>query len=277
MAKDQTNYSRKSVHQIPDIPELQTLLNPIVTQIVSSYAPPITRTINGHSLENDIVLTAADVGARANNWLPTTEEINAMKSRSDAVEDNFVAFDEKGDSKDSGKNANSFLPHKYTADDATEVLRVDNNGIVQSVPQEDLIDFIKQYNNNKPYRANEVFYYEDPVEGISIWTTTTPHEAEGFNANHNIMLAKVGVSNRELHPTLSTPANDSKFVLSGSIQQIMQGLLNNIKNLQDRVKSIEDDYVHTDTPKVKLNVSSVESTPQQGYFIVRIDPTDILK
>lgn len=277
MAKDLTNYSRKMVEQLPDLPELQTLLNPLVVSIVSSYAPPMTRTINGHTLEHDIVLTAADVGARANNWLPTTEEINAMKSRPTATEGNFVMFDEKGDSKDSGKNANSFLPHKYTKDDATEVLRVDNNGIVQSVPQEDLIDFIKQYDNKKPYRANEVFYYEDPVEGMSIWVATTPHEAEGFNANHNIMIAKVGVSNKELHPTLSVPANDAKFILSGSIQQLMQGLANNIKNLQDRVNVIEGDYVHTDTPKVKLNVSSVESIPQQGYFIVRIDPTDILK
>lgn len=277
MAQNNSNYSRKMVAQLPDLPELQTLLNPLVTQIVSSYAPPMTRTINGHSLEHDIVLTAADVGARSNNWLPTTEEIGALKMRPDAPEGNFVIFDEKGDSRDSGKNINSFLPHKYTKDDATEVLRVDANGTVQSVPQEDLIDFIKQYDNNKSYRANEVFYYDDPVEGMSIWVTSLPHEAEGFNAAHNIMIAKVGVSNRDLHPTLTNPANDAKYVLSGTLQQIMQGLLNNIKNLQDRVSVIEKDYVHTDTPKVKLNISSTESTPQEGYFIVRIDPTDILK
>ena len=65
------NYSRKMVEQIPDLPELQTLLNPVIVNIVQSYAPPMTRTINGHSLENDIVLTAIDVGARPNTWLPT--------------------------------------------------------------------------------------------------------------------------------------------------------------------------------------------------------------
>jgi hypothetical protein len=35
------------------------------------------RNINGKSLENDIVLTAEDVGARSNTWLPTPAEIGA--------------------------------------------------------------------------------------------------------------------------------------------------------------------------------------------------------
>ena len=270
------NYSRKMVEQIPDLPELQTLLNPVIVNIVQSYAPPMTRTINGHSLENDIVLTAVDVGARPNTWFPTPTEIGAMDRRPEAVEDNFVAFDRVGNSKDSGKNANSFLPAKYTDLDYTEVLYVDSTGTVQSTPQETLLDFLRPYSATKAYREHEVFYYTDPQEGLGIFITSVPHEAEGFDANHNVLIAKVGMSNSYLNPSLTSPLNNANYTLTGSLQQLLQGLLNNVKNLQDRVEAIEDDYVRSDTPRVKLNISSTPSTPQTGYYIVRIDPAEIL-
>ena len=271
-----SNYSRKMVEQIPDFAELQTLINPAIVQIVQSYAPPLTRTINGKSLENNIWLTAADVGARSNTWLPTPAEIGAIPTPVTGVENNFLAFDENRNAKDSGKNANSFLPHKYTVNDATEVLYVDNKGIVQSVPQETLLDFIRPYSTVKVYRENELFYYNDPNEGMGIFVTTVPHEKEGFNTSHNMLIAKVGMSNDYMNPTLSNPVDSQVFVLSGSLQQLFQGLVNNVKNLQNRVKKIEDDYVRSDTPKVKLNISSTPSTPQAGYYIIRIDPAEIL-
>lgn len=272
-----SNYSRKMVEQIPDITELQTLLNPVIVNIVQSYAPPMTRTINGHSLENDIWLTAADVGARSNTWLPTADEVGALPVPNAGVEDNFMAFDENRKVKDSGKNASSFLPAKYTELDDTEVLQVDETGTVQSVPQENLLDFIRIYSATKAYRQHEMFYYTDPTEGLGIFVTTVPHNAEGFNASHNMLIAKVGMSYDYLNPTLSAPINNANFTLTGSLQQLLQGLANNIKNLQDRVDAIEKDYVRSDTPKVKLNITSTPSTPQAGYYIVRIDPSEVLK
>lgn len=272
----ESNYSRKMVEQIPDFAELQTLINPAIVQIVQSYAPPMTRTINGHSLENDIWLTAADVGARSNTWLPTPQEIGAASIPNTGVEDNFMAFDANKDIKDSGKNAKSFLPAKYTTGDYTEVLYVDQTGTVQSVTQETLLDFIRPYNTTKAYRENEMFYYEHPTEGTGIFVTTVPHEKEGYNANHNQLLAKVGMSNEYLQPVLTTPVDNPNYTLNGSLQQLLQGLLNNICNLQNRIKAMEDDYVRSDTPKVKLNISSTPSTPQTGYYIVRIDPSEVL-
>ena len=270
------NYSRKMVEQIPDFTELQSLINPAIVQIVQSYAPPMTRTINGKSLEDDIQLTAVDVGARSNTWLPTPQEINAASIPETAVENNFVAFTADKDIKDSGKNANSFLPAKYTTGDYTEILYVDATGTVQSVPQETLIDFIRPYDTTKAYRENELFYYEHPTEGVGIFVTTVAHTSEGYNASHNMLLAKVGMSNAYMNPSLSNPIDDPNYVLSGSLQQLYQGLLNNILNLQNRVKKIESDYVRSDTPKVKLNISTTPSTPQTGYYIVRIDPSEIL-
>lgn len=272
----QSNYSRKMVQQIPDLPELETLLNPSILNVVKGYAPPMTRTINGKSLETDIVLTAADVGARSNTWLPTPFEIGAVPTPATGIENNFPCFDTDRNIKDSGKNADSFLPNKYTALDNTEVLQVDNKGIVQSVPQENLIDFLRPYNATKAYREHEIFYYTDPNEGLGIFVTTIPHNKEGFNADHNRLLAKVGMTNAYLQPTLTTPINNQNFVLNGTLQQLFQGLANNIKNLQDRVAAIESNYVRSDTPKVKLNISSTPSTPQTGYYIVRIDPAEIL-
>lgn len=270
------NYSRKMVEQIPDLPDLQTLLSPVIVSIVQSYAPPMTRTINGHSLENNINLTAADVGARSNTWFPTALEVGALPIPTTGEENNFLMFDENRLAKDSGRNANSFLPAKYTTFDATEVLQVDDNGVVQSVPQENLINFIKLYSATKSYRANEMFYYTDPSEGLGIFVTTIPHTQEAFNAAHNQLIAKVGMSNEYLNPSISTPIDNRNFVLTGTLQQLFQGLANNIKNLQNRVDAIEADYVRSDTPKVKINVSTTPSTPQTGYYIVRIDPNEIL-
>lgn len=271
------NYSRKMVEQIPDLPDLQTLLSPVIVSIVQSYAPPMTRTINGHSLENNIVLTAADVGARSNTWFPTALETGALPIPVAGEENNFLAFDENRLAKDSGKNANSFLPAKYTVLDDTEVLQVDNTGTVQSVPQENLLDFLRQYSANKAYRANEMFYYTHPTEGLGIFVTTIPHNEEAFNLDHNMLVAKVGMTNAYLNPSLSTPVANRNFVLTGTLQQLLQGLANNIKDLQNRVEAIEGDYVRSDTPKVKINISTQASTPQTGYYIVRIDPNEVLR
>lgn len=271
-----SSYSRKMIEQIPDIPELQSMLTPVIVSIVQSYAPPMTRTINGHSLENDIWLTAEDVGARSNNWLPTPQEIGAASIPNQGTEDNFMAFDANKDIKDSGKNANSFLPAKYTMLDATEVLQVDANGVVQSVPQENLLDFIRIYSATRPYRENELFYYTDPVEGLGIFVTTIPHAAEGFDSTHNLLLAKVGLPASAMQPSLVNPTPNATYVLKGDLQQLLQGLLNNIKNLQDRVDAIDGNYVRTDTPKVKLNISTEPSVAEPDYYIVRIDPSEIL-
>lgn len=270
------NYSRKMVEQIPDLPDLQTLLSPVIVSIVQSYAPPMTRTINGHSLEDNITLTAADVGARSNTWYPTALEVGALPIPATGEENNFLMFDENKLAKDSGKSAKSFLPAKYTVLDSTKVLQVDDKGIVQSVPQENLINFIKLYSATKSYRANEVFYYTHPSEGLGIFVTTIPHSEEAFNKDHNMLIAKVGMTNEYMNPSLSTPVDNRNFVLTGSLQQLFQGLANNIKNLQNRVDAIEEDYVRSDTPKVKLNISTTPSTPQAGYYIVRIDPNEIL-
>lgn len=272
-----SNYSRKTLEQIPSFEQLQTLLNPAITNVVQNYAPPMTRTINGHSLEDNIWLTAADVGARSNTWLPTPAEINAQPVPKTAAENNFAMFDKNRILIDSGKNAKSFLPAKYVPADSTRVLRVDDTGTVQAFDQDNLLNFIHPYDATKPYRENEVFHFEDPDEGRGIFTTVVPHEASGFKAAQNMLIAKVGIPNADLKPKLVQPTSNANYTLDGSLAQLLQGLLNNIKNLQDRVGSIEDDYVRSDTPKVKLNISSTPSTPQVGYHIVRIDPADVLK
>ncbi len=273
----ESNYSRKTVDQIPSFEQLQTLLNPAITRIVQDYAPPMTRTINGHSLEANIWLTAADVGARSNTWFPTPAEINAQPVPNNAVENNFAMFNANRLLVDSGKNASSFLPAKYVAADNTRVLRVDNTGTVQAAAQDDLLNFIHPYDATKAYRENEVFHFEDPDEGLGIFTTVVPHEPNGFKASQNMLIAKVGIPNSELRPSLVQPVSNANYVLNGTLTQLLQGLLNNVKNLQDRVGAIEADYVRSDTPKVKLNISSSPSTPQVGYYIVRIDPADILR
>ena len=113
--------------------------------------------------------------------------------------------------------------------------------------------------------------------GLGIFTTTVPHKANGFKASQNMLIAKLGIANKDLQPKLVQPVSNANYTLDGSLAQLLQGLLNNIKNLQDRVEAIEEDYVRSDTPKVKLNISSTPSVPQVGYHIVRIDPADVLK
>lgn len=275
-----SDYSRKTLEQIPSFEQMRSLLSPAITQIVQNYAPPMTRTINGKSLENNIVLTAADVGARPNTWFPTPAEINAQPVPATAADKNFAMFNKNRILVDSGKNEKSFLPAKYVAADNTKVLRVDKDGIVQAVDQEQLIDFIRPYSATKAYREHEVFHYIDPKEGRAIFTTVIPHNACGFNANQNMMIAKIGLPNADLQPTLTTPVPDANYVLNGSLKQLLQGTLNNIKDLQNRVKKIEDNYVESDNKKpgdkIKLNVSSDPSVPQTGYHIIRIDPKDVL-
>lgn len=41
-------------------------------------AVPTTRTVNGHALSANVTLDADDVGARANNWTPTASEVGAV-------------------------------------------------------------------------------------------------------------------------------------------------------------------------------------------------------
>ena len=59
------------------------------------------RTINGKSLENDIVLTAEDVGARSKTWLPTPAEIGVR---------NIVATDPNNDGNVVLKYSGSGVP-----------------------------------------------------------------------------------------------------------------------------------------------------------------------
>ena len=277
MAELNPGWSRKTIDQIPSQGQLVTLLTPAFKEVVESYAPPMTRTINGHTLEGDIRLTAEDVGARSNTWLPTPAEIDAQPVQKNATKDNFAAFNANGVLVDSGKNSNSFLPAKYTVNDASKVLSVDSKGYVQATDQSELVNFIPPYDPLKPYRENEVFYSEDPNEGLGIFTTIKAHNANSFNADQNKLIAKVGLPNKSVQPTLVKPTSNANYTLSGTLAQILQGLLNNIKNAQDRIARLEEECVRTDTPKVKVNVSSTASTAQQGYYIIRIDPADVLK
>lgn len=283
------NYSRKMLEQIPDQYELGTILTPTISNLVQNYAPPKTRTINGKSLENDVWLTAADVGARPNTWLPTPEEINAYRRVSpEGKPGNFIAFGPAGTETivDSGWGYDSFLPAKYLPANYEEVLQVDSDGIVQSVRQSTIRQYVQEYNTTKNYELGESFWYGSGSE-LGLYTTTIPHNAEVFNSSHNKLIAKVGLSTSFMDFTLTSPISNSAYTLSGTLQQQLQGLLNNIKNLQDRVKWLEDNSVTTDNNsdsnktgvalgKVKLNVGTKVTQPQTGYYIVRIDPNEIL-
>lgn len=57
-----------------------TLANIIAAfrQGLSSIFVPLTRTINGHTLSSDITLDAADVGARADTWMPSASDVGAQ-------------------------------------------------------------------------------------------------------------------------------------------------------------------------------------------------------
>ena len=279
------NYSRKMLEQIPDQFELGTLLTPTISNLIQNYAPPKTRTINGKSLENDIWLTAADVGARSNTWLPTPEEIDAYR-RINGVEDNFVWFGAGNTLKDSGKNNASYLPAKYLPSDNDKVLKVDSTGTVNAVAQSSLFQYMFVYNTGKSYEVGESFYYGTGSE-LGIYTTITPHGPEAFTASRNQQLAKVGLASSYMDFNLSTPVSNAVFTLTGTLQQLMQGALNNIKNLQDRVLWLENNAVTTDNNsntaatglalgKVKLNLGTVVTTPQTGYYVIRVDPNDVL-
>lgn len=283
------NYSRKMLEQVPDQFELGTILTPTISNLIQNYAPPKTRTINGKSLENDIVLTAADVGARSNVWLPTPEEIEAYRYTSPhGVAGNYVMFGPTGSRTlaDSGKNYESFLPAKYLPANNEEVLQVNASGTVNSVAQNSLRQYVFEYSATKNYEAGESFFYGNGTE-LGIYVTTVPHSGETFNASHNKLVSKVGLSTNFIDFSLTTPVNNASYVLTGTLQQQLQGLLNNIKNLQDRVEWLENNAVTTDnysnpgktglaSGKVKLNVGTNTIQPQSGYYIVRIDPNEIL-
>ena len=283
------NYSRKMLEQVPDQFELSTILTPTISNLIQNYAPPKTRTINGKSLENDIWLTAADVGARSNIWLPTPEEISAYRCISpDGVPGNFVAFGLAGTKTlvDSGRNYDTWLPAKYLPANNEEVLQVNASGTVNSVQQSTLRQYAFEYSATKNYELGESFFYGSGTE-LGLYTTTVPHSAETFNASHNRLISKVGLSTDFMDFTLTTPVSSSAYILTGTLQQQLQGLLNNIKNLQDRVEWLENNAVTTDnysspnktglaSGKVKLNVGTTTIQPQTGYYIVRIDPNEIL-
>ena len=249
----------------------------------------MTRTINGKSLENDIWLNASDVGARSNTWLPTPEEINTYRCISPSgVAGNFVMFGPNGTKTlaDSGRNYESWLPAKYLPANNEEVLQVNSVGAVNSVQQSTLRQYVFEYSTTKNYESGESFFYGSGTE-LGIYTTTVPHTAETFNANHNKLISKVGLSTSYTDFSLVTPVNSNAYILTGTLQQKMQGLLNNIKNLQDRVEWLENNVVTTDnfsspdktglaSGKVKLNVGTTTIQPQTGYYIVRIDPNEIL-
>lgn len=55
-----------------------TIKNPPSAEAVG--AVPVSRTINQKALDSDIVLTAADIGARPNGWMPTAAEVGAREA-----------------------------------------------------------------------------------------------------------------------------------------------------------------------------------------------------
>lgn len=72
-------------------------------------AVPNTRTVNGKALSSDITLSASDVGARADTWLPTTTDINAVPNtrtvNSKALSSNITLT-----AADVGARANTWTP-----------------------------------------------------------------------------------------------------------------------------------------------------------------------
>lgn len=51
--------------------------NPHNVTAAEAGAVPVTREINGHALSSDITLDATDVGARADDWMPTAADVGA--------------------------------------------------------------------------------------------------------------------------------------------------------------------------------------------------------
>lgn len=265
------NYARKMLEQITE--RLDDVYASFEQGIKADNAVPNTRRVNGKQLNADIVLNAADVKARSDTWLPTPAQIKAIPVVTNAKENNFASFNVMGNVKDSGYNKDSFLPAKYTAADSGNILTVDNNGTVNAVPS--VFANLQPYDPTKTYKVGDCFYYGSG-SNLAIYTTTTPHGPQAYDQNKNMMISKVGESNSYVNFTLTAPAANTTYILSGTLQQQVQGLLNNIKNLRDRVQALENNAVTTDTPRVKLNITSTVTTPQAGYKIVRIDPANIL-
>lgn len=266
-----SNYARKMLEQITE--RLDDVYASYEQGIKADNAVPNTRRVNGKQLNVDITLNAGDVHARSDTWFPTPAQINAIPTLTTAKENNFAVFNAMGNVKDSNLNKDSFLPAKYTSSQEGEILTVDSTGTVNSVAS--VFANIQAYDPDKTYKLGDSFYYGSG-SNLAIYTTTVPHPAQAFDQNKNMMISKVGEANSYVNFTLTAPTSNTNYILSGTLQQQMQGLLNNIKNLRDRVQALENNAVTTDTPKVKLNVTSTVTTPQAGYKIIRIDPANIL-
>lgn len=93
----------------PNSVTLDMLRDDVVAKIEESGVP-LTRKINGHALNEDINLTAEDVGARDADWLPTLEELGAAPaaiSKSESISD-YISL---------------FSPYDYTTLSAPKVIR----------------------------------------------------------------------------------------------------------------------------------------------------------
>ena len=267
----ESNYSRKMLEQVSE--RLGELYATVEQGIKADNAVPKTTQINGKSLSGDITLTPTDVGARPNTWLPTPDQIGAQPVPSNAVVNNFSMFNSSKLLVDSGKNANSFLPNIYDSSDANHILTVNTSGAVQA--SESVPANIAEYSVGKSYVLNEAFYYGNNEER-GIYITTVAHGSEAFNTAHNALIARVGVDTNYVKFNLSSPSANQVYITSGTLQQQIQGLLNNIKDLRDRVAELEGTAVISDTPRVKLNISTTPTEVQPGYKVVRIDPNDVL-
>ncbi len=65
----------------PDDALSDTSKNPVQNKVITAALNdkvPITRKVNGKALNGDISLSAADVGARPSNWMPTAADIGAV-------------------------------------------------------------------------------------------------------------------------------------------------------------------------------------------------------
>ncbi len=73
------------LEQLPVVPPddalSDTSKNPVQNKVITAALNdkvPITRKVNGKALNGDISLSAADVGARPSNWMPTAADIGAV-------------------------------------------------------------------------------------------------------------------------------------------------------------------------------------------------------
>lgn len=66
-------------------------IDSVATQAAGKVTPdgigaaPTSRKVNGKALSSDITLSASDVGARANTWMPTAADVGALPATEDAT------------------------------------------------------------------------------------------------------------------------------------------------------------------------------------------------